>query len=100
MERSKSKCENLDERNLVQNIKELKKLIENSGLPWIASQINSILTWENNIKSVLATCSFVGAVYVVVVVFIRVVIFIVTAGFEFMFVFSYMIKFYLCRTGA
>ena len=64
MERSKPKGENIDERNLVQNIKELKKLIENSGLPWIASQVNSILTWENNIKSILATCSFVGAVYV------------------------------------
>ena len=64
MERPKHKSENLDERNLVQNIKELKKLIEKSGLPWIASQMNSILTWENNIKSILATCSFVGAVYV------------------------------------
>ena len=62
MERSTPKKEGLD--HLVQNIRQLKKLIKKLGLPWIASQLNSILIWENNIKSILATCSFVGAVYV------------------------------------
>ena len=62
MERSIPKKEGLD--HLVQNIRELKKLIEKLGLPWIASQLNSIVTWENNIKSIFATCCFVGVIYV------------------------------------
>ena len=46
------------------NIKRLRFLRDNSGLAEIKAEINSIVNWENKLKSILALILYVSVVYV------------------------------------